>query len=49
MSTATAHSITLSPTAAAVAVRNRLSRDLDDLTRAAGAGTLCLAGRDRGR
>jgi hypothetical protein len=49
MSSATAHSITLSPTAA-VAVRNRLSRDLDELTRAAaGAGTLCMAGRDRGR
>ena len=40
MSTAN-HSTTLSPIATAVAVRNRLSRDLDELTRAAaGANTL---------
>jgi hypothetical protein len=40
MSTAT-NSTTLSNSAAAIGVRNRLARDLDELTRAAaGAGTL---------
>jgi hypothetical protein len=41
MSTATTNSTILSNAAAAVAVRNRLARDLDELTRAtAGANTL---------